>query len=345
MAGRYSLAPLLMLALAGCGEPPRLHEERILVFGTWVDLALWGVDETTTARASRVIQGDLGDLHTRWHAWEPGELTRINSAIAAGEAVEVVPSMLPVLVRARELSLRSGNLFNPAIGRLVGLWGFHANAPAEREPPPAAAIAALVDTAPTMADLEFDGARMTSTNTSVQLDLGAFAKGYGVDIAIGRLRDLGITDAMVNAGGDLRAIGRRGDRAWRVGVRDPDGGLLGAIEVSDGESVFTSGTYERQFEHAGIRYHHIIDPRTGYPARGLSSVTVIGHDGAEADAAATALLVAGADWPRTARALGIEAVLAVDEQGGLQATPAMVRRLQFLHEPPPPLGVVALPTI
>jgi thiamine biosynthesis lipoprotein len=334
-----------MLALAGCGEPPRLHEERILVFGTWVDLALWGVDETTTARASRVIQGDLGDLHTRWHAWEPGELTRINSAIAAGDSVEVGPSMLPVLVRARELSLRSGSLFNPAIGRLVGLWGFHANAPAERIPPPAAAIAELVDSAPTMADLAFDGARMTSTNSSVQIDLGAFAKGYGVDIAIGRLRDLGITDAMVNAGGDLRAIGRRGDRPWRIGVRDPDGGLLGAIEVSDGESVFTSGTYERQFEHAGVRYHHIIDPRTGYPARGLSSVTVIGHDGAEADAAATALLVAGADWPRTASALGIEAVLAVDERGGLQATPAMVHRLQFLHEPPPPLGVVALPAI
>ncbi len=344
------VAALLALAvlaapLAGCGEPPRLREERIQVFGTWVDLALWGVDDTTAARAIRVVQGDLGDLHTRWHAWQPGELTRINAALASGEAVEVAATMRPVLARAGELSRRSGDLFNPAIGRLVGLWGFHADAPAKRVPPPDQAIATLVAARPTMGDLRFDGARLHSANPAVQLDLGAFAKGYGVDIAIGRLQDLGVRHAMVNAGGDLRVLGRRGDRPWRVGIRAPGGGLLAAVEVTDGESVFTSGTYERQFEYAGTRYHHIIDPRTGYPARGLSSVTVIGRDGAEADAAATALLVAGPDWPRTARALGLSAVLAVDETGDLEATPEMAARLQFIDAPAPVLGIVALPEI
>ena len=336
---------LLAIQLAGCDEPPRLREERIQVFGTWVDLALWGVDDATAERAIRVIQGDLGDLHTRWHAWQPGELTRINAAITAGEPVAVADTMRPVLERARALSLQSDDLFNPAIGRLVALWGFHADAPAKRAPPPAEAVAALVAAGPSMADLSFDGSRLRSRNPAVQLDLGAFAKGYGVDIAVGRLHDLGIRNAMVNAGGDLRVLGRRGDRAWRVGIRAPAGGLLAAVEVADGESVFTSGTYERQFEHAGIRYHHIIDPRSGYPARGLSSVTVIGRDGAEADAAATALLVAGRDWPRTARALGVAAVLAIDERGELQATPAMANRLQFLEQPAPALGIVPLPEI
>ena len=339
------LLALLAIQLLGCDEPPRLREERIQVFGTWVDLALWGVDDATAARAIRVIQGDLGDLHTRWHAWQPGELTRINAAIAAGEPVLVADTVRPVLERARALSLQSADLFNPAIGRLVALWGFHADAPAKRAPPPAEAITALVATGPSMADLSFDGSELRSRNPAVQLDLGAFAKGYGVDIAIGRLHDLGIRNAMVNAGGDLRVLGRRGDRPWRVGIRAPAGGLLAAVEVADGESVFTSGTYERQFEHAGVRYHHIIDPRTGYPARGLSSVTVIGRDGAEADAAATALLVAGRDWPRTARALGVSAVLAIDEQGTLQATPAMASRLQFLEQPAPTLGIVPLPEI
>ena len=344
-AGAAAALALLAGLLAACGEPPRLREERIQVFGTWVDLALWGVDDATAARAIRVVQGDLGDLHTRWHAWRPGELTRINDLIPSGGPIAVEPSMVPVLQRARELSLRSGGLFNPAIGALVDLWGFHADAPAMREPPPDAAIRELVDAAPSMADLVFDGATLSVTNPAVRLDLGAFAKGYGVDVAIGRLRDLGVRDALVNAGGDLRTLGRRGDRAWRVGVRDPAGGLLAALEVADGESVFTSGTYERQFEHAGVRYHHIIDPRTGYPARGLSSVTVVGRDGAEADAAATALLVAGTAWPATARALGVDAVLAIDERGGLQATPAMAARLQFLHDPAPALRVVPLPAI
>lgn len=344
-----TLALALVVALsgllAGCEAPAQLREARIQVFGTWVDLALWDVDDATAARAIRVIQGDLGDLHTRWHAWRPGELARINTAIAAGKEVEIDPSMQPVLQRARDLSLRSGDLFNPAIGRLVDLWGFHADAPARREPPPPAAVDALVAARPSMADLRFEGTRLRSVNPSVQLDLGAFAKGYGVDIAIGRLHDLGIRDAMVNAGGDLRVLGRHGGRPWRVGIRDPQGGLLAAVEVADGESVFTSGTYERQFEYAGIRYHHIIDPRTGWPARGLSSVTVIGRDGAQADAAATALLVAGPDWPHTASALGVMEVLAVDEQGHLQATPAMARRLEFLDKPAPALGIVQLPAI
>ena len=344
-AGAAILAVVLALILGACEAPAQLRESRIQVFGTWVDLALWDVDDATAARATRVIQGDLGDLHTRWHAWQPGELSRINTALAAGKSIEVDPTMQPVLERARDLSLRSGGLFNPAIGRLVDLWGFHADAPARRAPPPAGAIAELVAAAPSMADLRFDGARLRSVNPAVQLDLGAFAKGYGVDIAIGRLADLGIRNAMVNAGGDLRVLGRHGERPWRVGIRAPGGGLLAAIEVADGESVFTSGTYERQFEHEDVRYHHIIDPRTGAPARGLSSVTVIGRDGAEADAAATALLVAGHDWPATAAALGVAAVLVVDEQGRLQATPEMARRLQFLDDPPPPLGIVPQPAI
>ncbi|HEY5791556.1 MAG TPA: FAD:protein FMN transferase [Gammaproteobacteria bacterium] len=337
---------LLALLAAGCSPPPGLHEERILVFGTWVDLALWGVDEATAARAGRVIQGDLGDLHTRWHAWEPGEITRINALVAGGDGapIEVDPGVAPVLARARELSIRSGHLFNPAIGRLIGLWGFH-RPPAERAPPPAQALAALVAAAPTMADLELDGTRLVVRNPLVQLDFGAFAKGYGVDIAIGRLRELGIRTALVNAGGDLRAIGQRGDRPWRIGIRAPSGdGLLAAISVSGDESLFTSGTYERRFEFQGLHYHHIIDPRTGYPARGVTSVSVLGRDGAEADAAATALLVAGpAGWPAVARALGIEHVLLVDEQGTVQMTPAMAARAEFLADPPPPQRIVTLP--
>jgi len=343
---RYLLASLLlgMLLMGGCSQQYGLHEERILVFGTWVDLALWNVDPETAARAGRVIQGDLGDLHTRWHAWEPGEMGRINAALAAGQAHETNPAMVPVLARARELSIRSGHLFNPAIGRLIELWGFHGG-PTDRAPPADETIAELLTANPTMANLALEGRRVSSTNRTVQLDFGAFAKGYGVDIAIGRLRELGITNALVNAGGDLRAIGRRGDRAWRIGIRAPDGqGLLAALEVGGDESVFTSGTYERQFEYQGKRYHHIIDPRTGRPARGAVSVTVLGHDGAEADAAATALLVAGPDgWPAVAKTLGIDHVLLVDEQNRIQMTPAMARRIELLAEPPPETRIVELP--
>jgi thiamine biosynthesis lipoprotein len=348
VTARGLLGALLLGTLllgAGCGEPqPTLYKSRILVFGTWVDLVLWDVDDATAARAERAIQGDLGGIHTRWHAWEPGELTRINTAIASGMPIEVDPTMAPVLARARELSLASGHLFNPAIGHLIRLWGFHGSQ-GERRPPAPDAIRALVAAAPTMADLRLEGTTLQVSNPSVSLDFGAFAKGYGVDIAIGRLRELGIANAIVNAGGDLRAIGRHAARPWRIGIQSPTAdGNLASIDVAGDESVFTSGSYERQFEYRGVRYHHIIDPRTGYPAEGLISVTVLGVNGAEADAAATALLVAGPhDWPRVARAMGTTAVLVVDRSGAVQMTPEMARRATLIAQPVPPSRIVNLP--
>ena len=149
-----------------------------------------------------------------------------------------------------------------------------------------------------MSDLHIDGIHLSSTNPTVQLDFGAFGKGYGIDLAIEKLRKMGIENAIVNAGGDLRAIGSRSGTPWRIAIRRPSGaGVLGVIKTDSDESIFTSGDYERNFVWQGVRYHHIIDPRTGYPAKGVSSVTVIHTDATTADAAATALFVAGMkDW-------------------------------------------------
>ena len=169
------------------------------------------------------------------------------------------------------------------------------------------------------------------------LDLGGFAKGVAVQRAVDLLLAQGIEHAIVNAGGDLRAVGRHGDRPWRVGVRDTRGpGVLALIEIAGDESVFTSGDYERYFMHEGRRYHHILDPRTGYPARGLASVTVIHPDAGLADAAATALFVAGpGEWPGVASALGTDMVMVVTDDGGIEMSPAMEPRIRFPGEKPP----------
>jgi thiamine biosynthesis lipoprotein len=122
-----------------------------------------------------------------------------------------------------------------------------------------------------------------------------------------------------------------------VGVRHPQGkGVLAALELHDGESVHTSGNYERYSEHEGIRYGHIIDPRTGYPGREIVSATVIHDNGATADAAATALVLAGrADWQRIASQMGVELAMLVDEAGTVHMPPAMAARVRFTGEPPP----------
>lgn len=324
--------------LASCAPAPEeAYKTRFLTLGTLVDVSLWDIDEARAAEAARAVERELNLIHQRWHAWEPSELTRINAAIARGEAIDIDDDTRAVLQQATQLAHASGHLFNPAIGGLVELWGFHEEGAPAGPPPPQAAIDALLATAPTMEALSFDGARLRSANPAVRIDLGAFAKGLGVDRAIAALRALGIEDAIVNAGGDLRAIGRHGERPWRVGIRHPaEPGILASIETRGDESVFTSGNYERYFDYDGERYHHLIDPRDGRPVRGTLSVTVIHTSAAEADAAATALFVAGpAGWRETARRLGVVQIMLIDADMNVYMTPEMAERVRFEVSPPP----------
>jgi len=322
-----------LVFLVACDRKPVAYHEQLLVFGTVVDIKLWGVSEQQGRQAVARLDEDFKYMHRAWHAWHPGPLGRVNELLASGKPFSVAPSILPLVTRGAELSQRSGGLFNPAIGKLIALWGFASDDPPKGPPPSAKAIRAILDQLPKMADIQREGIKIQTQNAALKLDFGAFAKGYAVDRAIDMLREMGITNAVVNAGGDLRAIGRHGERPWRVGIRHPrQAGILASVEIEGDESVFTSGDYERYFDWQGARYDHIIDPRSGYPAQGLSSVTVFTQQADLADAAATALFVAGPDekdWLPVARAMGVAGVMLVDESGQIQLTPGIRERLYF----------------
>jgi len=330
--GRISLV-FILIFLTACERKPIAYHEQLLVFGTVVDVKLWGVEEAQGRQAVTRLADDFAYMHNAWHAWHPGPLGRVNQLLASNESFTMPPSILPLIQRGSELSRRSDGLFNPAIGKLTALWGFASDDPPKGPPPSAKAIRAILDQEPSMEDIHLNGLTMQSSNPALKLDFGAFAKGYAVDHAIDVLRELGINNAVVNAGGDLRAIGRHGDRPWRVGIRHPrEAGILASVEVENDESIFTSGDYERYFDWQGTRYDHIIDPRSGYPAQGLSSVTVFARQADLADAAATALFVAGPaekDWLPVARAMGVTGVMLVDDDGRVQLTPGIRDRIYF----------------
>ncbi len=233
--------------------------------------------------------------------------------------------------RSQSLETATGGRFNPAIGGLIRLWGFHtSDYPIEGPPPSQEQISAILDLAPSSHDIHIDGLELSTGNPAVQLDFGGIAKGYAVDLTIARLRAMGIDNAIVNAGGDLRAIGTHGERPWRVAVRKPGGGNVGSVQVQGDEAIFTSGNYERFRQDQLERYPHILDPATGWPARDIASVTVISDEGILADAAATALVVAGLEgWPEVARNLNLRQIAVVDENGSVYLTPEMDKRLQF----------------
>lgn len=328
---------LLGLLLAACGAQKGPYQAQLYVFGTLVEVTLHDVTAAKGREAVSRIRKEFQRMHHEWHAWEPGPLVDLNRSLAEGRDAEVPESIIPLIARSKTLYERSDGLFNPAIGGLLDLWGFQANEPPDGPLPPQSEIDAWVAQDPGMDDLTLRDGVLHSTNPAVQLDFGAFAKGYAVDIAIDHLREMGVQNAIVNAGGDLRAIGSKDGEPWRVGVRHPQGeGVLAAITVQGDEAVFTSGNYERFRESEGVRYPHILDPRTGMPVRGITSVTVLHDNGAEADAAATALVVAGEkDWNRIARKMGIRLVMLVVDDGTVYMNPAMRERVEFSGEPPP----------
>ncbi|NOR18542.1 MAG: FAD:protein FMN transferase [Xanthomonadales bacterium] len=327
---RFSLSLALLFLLVGCGREKQQTAE-FFVFGTIVEVKLWGVSEQDASLAFSALQELFQGMHRDWHAWEPGQLVDINIAFANGKTATADPTVIEMVQRSKAVEEKSHGRFNPAIGALIQLWGFHtSDYPIQGPPPSQAQISEILDLRPSSRDIHISGLELRSDNPAVQLDFGGIAKGYAVDLSIELLREMDIDNAIVNAGGDLRAMGMHGERQWRVAVRKPGGGSIASIDVQGDEAIFTSGNYERFRQDETQRYAHILDPRTGWPVNGIASVTVISEEGILADAAATALVVAGLeDWPQVAQALDLEQVAVVDASGTVYLTRAMEQRLQF----------------
>jgi FAD:protein FMN transferase len=326
---------LAVVMFTACGRTVTDEEtrHRFTAMGTFVDVTIWGAPASEADAATREVEAMFHTLHHEWHPWGEGKLGQLNEALAAGEPAAPGPDLAMLFAEAAAVTRASNGLFNPAIGALVRLWGFASDEQLPDAPPPPEEIAAQLEGLPRFDEMLGADGRVSGP-PGTQIDLNAFLKGVAVDRAVALLRARNIEHAIVNAGGDLRAIGRRGDRPWRIGIRAPrDAVVLAALEIEHDDAVFTSGDYERFFEHQGRRYHHILDPRTGYPTAGLASVSVVHRDAGLADAAATALMVAGPEgWPEMAATLGIEMVMVVHADGAIELTEAMRPRIRFPEE-------------
>jgi thiamine biosynthesis lipoprotein len=326
---------LSFLLIAGCSDDAeRARQAKFYAYGTEIDVSLFGVDEVTAKNTIESLETAFNTVDERWHAWKPSTLTDINNAIASGDSIAITDDVANVIQQAATIADESEHLFNPAAGKLFELWGYHQDDWFTSRPPPAQAdIQAWLDTAPKMTDITIENGVLQSTNPQVKIGFGGFAKGFAVDRAITVLQEMGISDAIVNIGGDLRAIGSHGERPWLIGIRHPrKQGLVASVQLQGDESVFTSGDYERFFTYEGKRYPHIIDPRTGYPADQATSATVLGTNSAKADAAATAIFVAGNDWPSIAASLGLTHVMLVRPDGVIELSPEMQKRVRILDK-------------
>lgn len=258
--------------------------------GTEVVIEVQHPDRQLAERAAIAARAEFERVEDVMTTWRDSELTRLNSN-ADGTPKSVPGEVAALIERALTVARLSGGAFEPTFLGVGALWDFKAETP--RVPSDADLERALENVGWQRVEVDVDASTVTMP-AGTRIGLGGIAKGYGVDRAMQVLIDAEVENAIVNAGGDLKALGKDRGEPWEVAVKHPRqrGRAIAVVPVSN-VCLVTSGDYERFFEIDGIRYHHILDPRTGRPATGCMSATVTAPDAALADAVATAVCVLG----------------------------------------------------
>jgi FAD:protein FMN transferase len=315
------------LASSASTEPARLRQSRPLM-GTLVDIAAVSDDSLLLRAAQDAAFDRMSRLASVMSHYEPTSRVAALNLAAGLQPVPVGAELMQVLAMAREVSRRSGGAFDVTVGS-VGRWHFDPQHPKMPTPAYVAAHLPIVD----YRNLVLDEGQGTAylRRRGMRVDLGGIAKLYILQAGLDTLRRHGIKDGLINGGGDVVAMSGPATRPWRVGIRDPHRPerLLATLDVREG-FVASSGDYERFFVRGGRRYHHVLDPKTGYPSQGPHGVTLVGADLASVNGLGAAAMVldpaAGRELVRGTR--GVEALIAGND-GGLWMTPGMRQRLRL----------------
>jgi FAD:protein FMN transferase len=303
--------------------------------GTMITISAWTADQAGALQAFDAAFREFDRLEELLTVWrETSDVSHINQA-AGREAVHVAPDTMEVLRRGIEGGEMTGGKFDITFGALAGVWKFDQD---QDNTIPSAAErrrrAALVD----YRQLKLDPAAGTAflKRAGMRVHLGGIGKGFAVDRATALLRQRGLTDFMVQAGGDLYVAGRHGDRPWRVGIRDPRGGpetFFASVALTDA-TFSTSGDYERYFMHDGHRYHHILDPDRAEPATLCRSVTVMAPDATMADVLSKGVFILGptAGLALAERTPGVGVVI-VDAKNQVHISSRLRDVVTILHPP------------
>ena len=307
----------LLLGIAGttayyhgrAAPPLAVYRQSRILLDTVIDVQVISADARQARDAIAAAYAEIQRIEDAFSRYrDASQIARINknAGIAPTPVDEEARGLLR---RAKNYGVLTDGLFDVTIGALVDLWGIQTEH--ERVPPPEEIRRALrrVD----FRKLDASDARgVWLTQPQMSADVGGIAKGYAIDRALGVLTARHARHALINAGGDIRAIGTRLDgAAWRIGVKHPrHEGIVGLVELKDG-AIVTSGDYERFFVKDGARYHHIFDPRTGMPAQGCQSVTILAPTAEQADALSTSVFIMGpeAGLKFIAAQRGVEAMI------------------------------------
>lgn len=295
--------------------------------GTVVEIAAEGADEATVRAALTAAWREMARLIDMMSHYDPASVVSAINDNAGVKPVPVPPELMAVLTAAQRLSKRSQGAFDVTVGSLRG-WRFRPDDPRLPSREEIAAWLPKVDYRKLVLDPRAGTAFLAERG--MRIDPGGIAKLYILDAGMRILTRRGIARAMVNAGGDVEVVAPEGDRPWRIGVRDPRAPdrLLGVLEIHRG-FVASSGDYERYFMRDGRRYHHILDPRTGYPAEGPHGVTLVSTDLEVVNGLSVVIMVLGRRYgvERITSTPGLDGLI-VDRDGSVWMSPGFRARLR-----------------
>jgi thiamine biosynthesis lipoprotein len=327
--------------LSGC--QPTAHDFQLYRLGTVISGKIYHHDAQGAEGAIAYINQRLATLETLWHPWRAdSELATLSAACQNGHSYVPNADTQGLLTLGQQLQDQSLGYFNPEIGALVALWGFHADTLPETLPKTEALAAWQRDYTPGRHYNFSKKNQIFTCEKAVQFDFSAFAKGYALDLLAEELTQQGIRLALLNAGGNIKTLGQP-SRPWFIGIRSPRGsGVSAGVTLYANESIATSGDYERYFMVDNRRYHHLLNPETAQPADYFQAVTVIAESAGLADAASTALFIAGENWLEVAKNLKLSWWLLYRNNGEVLVSPDMQQRLRWQVRPEK-LTIVPLP--
>ena len=298
------------------------------LMGTQVDIVTDGSSSATLQAAMTQAFARMQALEAMMSRFRSDSLLQQINTQAGKTAVAVPAEMMEVLQQAQAVWHASNGAFDPTVGALAA-WRFEPGRQAM--PTPAQISEALRHIGANKLQLDAANSTALLTQADMALDLGGIAKLPILAAGLKTLQEHGIQNALINGGGDVVAIGQLQGRPWRVGIRDPrqPAQLLGVIAIDGQGVVASSGDYERWFERNGQRYHHVLNPRTGWPTTQVHGVALVARDVAAVNGWGTALMVQGpAAAPAWSRQHPDVAVLVAGSDGQVWKNAAMAQQLQ-----------------
>tara|TARA_B100000768_G_C11275193_1_gene375572 strand:- start:886 stop:1929 length:1044 start_codon:yes stop_codon:yes gene_type:complete len=266
----------LVASLLGCSDS-KIYHEKDFVFGTMIDIKIYGESEINAEKVSTEVFQEFHRLHRLLHPWEKSLITDINDSISKKKSIAINnDEVISILTDAKNLEAITQSLFNPAIGKLIKLWGFHSNEYNQEVIPDPDTIKDLVLSKPSMKSIKIENKILKGNNHNIQIDLGGYAKGYALDRAKKILKKNNIKNALINIGGNILAFGKHGEREWIVGIQNPrKPNAIATVSLKPGWTIGTSGDYQRFIIVNNQRYSHLINPKTGYPENKTQSATIL----------------------------------------------------------------------